>query len=176
MKNIFLIGCIALMVGMAGADTYNQDVVGYGKVFSDFRLGDYLGDVIRGDGTGIEIGRQVNTTDTQDKVFSGFRMNGSDGTFRVWGMMGGVSHSLSINDATAIDATAAFRSTTTDTLDSIDEVNGTISGGVSVIKANFTGNAEEEVIGLSGGLHSRPVKLGETELKGTFHIESGVTV
>lgn len=103
-------------------------------------------------------------------------MTGEAGTFRAWGRMGGVSHSLSIDDATAIDATAAFRSTTTDTLDSIDEVNGTVKGGVSVIKANFTGNAEEEVIGLSGGLHSRPVKLGETELKGTFHIESGVTV
>lgn len=34
------------MVGMAGADTYNQDVMGEGKVFSDFRLGDSLGDVI----------------------------------------------------------------------------------------------------------------------------------
>lgn len=176
MKNIFLIGCIALMVGMAGADTYNQDVMGEGKVFSDFRLGDSLGDVIRGDGTGIEIGRQVTAGELEDKIFSGFRMTGEAGTFRAWGRMGGVSHSLSINDATAIDATAAFRSTTTETFDSTDEVNGTVSGGVSVIKANFTGNAEEEVIGLSGGLHSRPVKLGETELKGTFHIESGVTV
>ncbi len=171
-----IVAIILLMVGMAGADTYNQDVTGEGKVFSDFRLGDSLGDVIRGEGTGIEIGRQVNTNDTQDKIFSGFRMNGSDGTFRVWGMMGGVSHSLSINDATEIDATAAFRSTTTETFDSTDEVNGTLSGGVSVIKANFTGEADEEIIGLSGGPHSRPVKLGETEMKGTFQISSGVTV
>jgi hypothetical protein len=175
MKKILLVCCIALM-GMAGADTYNQDVVGEGKVFSDFRLGDSLGDVIRGDGTGIEIGRQVTAGESEDKIFSGFRMNGSGGTFRVWGMMGGVSHSLSIDDATAIDATAAFRSTTTETKDIIDQPNGTMKGGASVIKANFTGDAEEEVIGLSGGIHPRPVKLGETELKGTFHIESGVTV
>ena len=175
MKKIFLLICIAL-VGMAGADTYKQDVVGDGKVFSDFRLGDSLGDVIRGDGTGIEIGRQVTAGGSEDKIFSGFRMNGSGGTFRAWGRMGGVSHSLSIRDATAIDATAAFRSTTTETKDIVDQTNGTVKGGASVIKANFTGNAEEEVIGLSGGIHSRPVKLGETELKGTFRIESGVTV
>ena len=175
MKKIFLLICIAL-VGMAGADTYNQDVVGDGKVFSDFRLGDSLGDVIRGDGTGIEIGRQVTAGESEDKIFSGFRMTGEGGTFRAWGRMGGVSHSLSIRDATSINATAAFRSTTTETKDIVDQTNGTVKSGASVIKANFTGNAEEEVIGLSGGIHSRPVKLGETELKGTFRIESGVTV
>jgi hypothetical protein len=175
MKRILLLFCIAL-VGMTGADTYNQDVVGEGKVFSDFRLGDSLGDVIRGDGAGIEIGRQVTAGESENKMFSGFRMTGEGGTFRAWGRMGGMSHSLSIRDAAAINATAAFRSTKIDTKDTVDQTNGTVSGGASVIKANFTGNAEEEVIGLSGGCRPHPVKLGETTLTGTFRIESGVTV
>lgn len=176
MKKIIWLVCISL-IGMAGADTYNQDVVGEGKVFSDFRLDDSLGDVIRGAGTGIEIGRQVTAGESEDKIFSGFRMNGSDGTFRVWGRMGGVSHSLSIGDATSIDATAAFGLTNTNTYDTVDEVNGTVSGGMSVIRANFTGSAEEEIVGLSTGCKgAKPLKLGETKLQGTFQINSGVTV
>jgi len=167
-------GAIALvlfgLVVLGGrAFEYNQDVAGSGSAESRFEV-DRIGDVARGDGDVIVIGHKITDSPDEETMFSGFQMNGTRGTFRVWGQMGDTSHWLDIRDATDLYATAAFRS-------SWDETNLSNGGGSSSIEANFTGSSEEEVISLETGCKgTKPIQIGDTELSGTFQIKSEVVV
>lgn len=149
-KHCIIILSLILFVSTCNAISISQDIVGNGSIDSRV-ISDSTGSLMRGVGN-FTIGHST------DSAFSGFKLNGTRGTFRSWGLLSNsTEYSFSIFNASSIFVTSIMDS----------------SG--SEIDADFTGNIEEDIVNLSSGCKGiRPVSIGETDGSGTFHIISKV--
>ena len=171
----YLLGIIFLVLcfSTSGAYQLSQDFVGVGSVNSEIRSENFKS-VIRAESGEFAIGNQV----TQDSSFSGFHLiNGLGGVYRVNGQIADLSHSININDASAIFLTSKFERTSQNA-NEMDNNDETISGGSSIISGNFTGDAIEKIrsVKYAGCKGNKPLDLSTIRVNGTFEINSKVEI
>lgn len=170
--------CLALLVvasNIGSADDYNLDAKGHGNITSEVRLGDSVGSNTKATDSDIVIGIQLTAEDNVTKLFSGMKLNnGTGGQYRVWGLIGPTSHSISVRNATDIFGTMSIKNEQVELEDIMNETTGYDYAGQSSLNITFTGEATEQVV--SEGGRGQPVDLSSTKYIGMFEIKSEVII
>lgn len=174
-----VIFCLLLLLDTdAKADTYKQDIIGFGAVNSDINFYG-LGDHIRSTDGDFAIGRQLQISSEGNSLFSGFELkNASDGTYRSWGVIGNTAHSVDINKAKDVFIISQFSSELKTINDGIEEPTESYFGGLSSINGTFNGSSVEKLstIEQNDCKGNKPLDISETRLYGSFEINSEVVV
>lgn len=170
----YLLGIIFLMLCLNGsASSFAQDIVGSGTISSEIYF-EGVGNHIRAaDGT-LAIGNKLTVEDSALSLYSGFNLeNGTDGTYRSWGLVGDTSHSININDASQIFMISQFASIS-EQKDELDNNGEYVDGGQTSISGNFTGYGVEKI--RSSDIRNKPLELSTVRMDGTFEINSEVKI
>lgn len=165
-----LIYILLLLTLTAYADSYNADVIGEGFIDSHINFND-LGTDFRSSEGEFGIGIQLKET----SLFSGAELyNSSDGVYRSWGKIGGVSHSVSLMNVQKMYGTSVFSFEENVLEDGINETTGSFISGQSQLNITYTGYGIEKVRGVSE--KNTPLEIGTTRANGTITITSGMVI
>ena len=174
----FLVLLLLLSTSNIKADSYSQDIVGFGTCNSDVTING-LKDNMRTENGEFAIGRQFKIEGDDSYLFSGFQVeNGTKTSFISSGNLGNLSHSINIRDATDLYATSEYLVEGRTVQDSVDETVSTFISGQSILNLTFiNGTSQEKVRGVTfrncKGLS--PDFVSTTDLNGTFTIRSEVS-
>jgi hypothetical protein len=173
MKYLLGIIILSLFFGSSSASSFAQDIVGSGAISSEIYF-EGVGNHIRAVDGNLAIGNKLTVEDSALSLYSGFNLeNGTDGTYRSWGIVGDTSHSININDASQIFMISQFASIS-EQKDELDNNNEYVDGGQTSIAGNFTGYAVEKI--RSSDNRNKPLELSTVRMDGTFEINSEVKI
>jgi len=165
MKKLILTILFLLISIVYAENSYNADVIGEGSIDSHINFND-LGTDFRTSEGEFGIGIQLKET----SLFSGAELcNSSDGTYRSWGKIGGVSHSISLSNVQKMYGTSTFNFE-----DGINETTGSFVSGQSQLNITYIGYGVEKVREVTE--NNKPLEIGTTRANGTITITSGMVI